>query len=274
MATEAEIINRVRLELGDQPEPFRQTYRGTGAQDEYDLPSERIRAAGLRAFTTHPTTLVNTNLVLDTDYTLDAENGVVRMSTPLPKDTMLTVEGVAYGLFTDEELAEFVHEAVLQHTNSTNDTTRYRDSRGFIRYDRVQKTLENLPEVENLLVAMLAAIEALWALSTDAATDIDITTSEGTHVARSQRFAQLRYQIELLTEKYKTLSSQLNVGLWRVEVMNLRRVSRTNGRLVPVYVEREYDETGYAVRITPEIDTRDADFDGPPSPVASHSGGY
>lgn len=269
MATEAEIISRVRLELGDQPEPFRGTFRGTGFQDEFDLPSERISLTGLKVFKTDPETLVSTDLVLDTDYTADVDNGVIRLDSALAKDWLLTAEGIAYGLFTDVELAEFVHEAVLQHTNAASETLRYRDSRGFIAYERYAVTLENLPEVENLLVAILASVEALWALSTDAATDIDITTSEGTHVARSQRFAQLRNQIDVLTEKYKTLCAQLNVGLFRIEIGNLRRVSRMNGRLVPVYVEREYDDHSLPVRITPEIDTREADFDGPPSPAGN-----
>lgn len=269
MATEAALIKRVRLELGDQPEPFRQVYRGTGSQDEYDLPSQRISATTLKVFKTHPTTLVSTDLVLDTDFTLDVENGVIRLSDPLAKDWMLTAEGTAFGLFTDEELAEFVHEALLQHTNASTDTTRYRDSYGFIRYERLATTLETLPEVEDLLVAILASVEALWALSTDAATDIDVTTSEGTHIPRSQRFAQIRVQIDVLTEKYKTLCMQLNVGLYRIEVSNLRRVSRTTNRLVPVYVAREFDEHDSPVRILPQIDTREADFDGPPSPSSA-----
>lgn len=269
MATEEEIISRVRLELGDQTEPFRQTYRGTGSMDEFDLPTERISLTGLKAFKTHPTTLVNTNLTLNVDFTIDTNHGVVRLTTPLDRDWLLTVEGSAFGLFTDAELKEFVHEAVLQHTYGASETIRYKDARGFIAYERSAQTLENLPEVENLLVAILAAVEALWALSTDAASDIDITTSEGTHVPRSQRFAQLRLQIDVLTEKYRDLCSLLNVGLYRIEISNLRRVSRTNNRLVPVYVAREYDDHGMPVRVTPEIDTREADFDGPPSPAGN-----
>lgn len=269
MATEAEIIQRVRLELGDHPEPFRQTYRGTGAQDEFDLPSERVSTTNFKVFKTDPSTLVNTDLAIGSDFTLDADNGVVRLSTALTQDWLLTAEGVAFGLFTDDELSVFVNEALLQHTNAASQTVRYRDSHGFIQYDREPITLENLPEVENPLVAYLATIEALWALSTDAATDIDVTTSEGTHVPRSQRFAQLRVQIDVLTEKYKTLCAQLNVGLYRIEISNLRRVSRTTNRLVPLYVEREFDDYSMPIRITPEIDTRNADFDGPPSPAGN-----
>lgn len=266
MATEADIISRVRLELGDQPQPFRQTYRGNGNQDQYDLPTNHIiTTSDLHVFTTDPTTLVNTTLALGTDFTLDSDNGIIVLTTYLPKDVLLTVEGKAYGLFSDDELSQFVREAVLQHTNAATQTTRYRDSNGFIRYDKVAVTLDNLPEVENLLVAILASIEALWALSTDAATDIDVVTSEGTHIPRSQRFAQIRAQIDTLTEKYQTLCGQLNVGLWRIEMSNLRRVSRTTNRLVPIYVEREYDDPTYPERIITEIDQRGADPDGPPS---------
>lgn len=267
MATEADIVKRVRLELGDQPEPFRQTYRGTGSQDEFDLPVVRISTGSLRLFTVN-TDGSTTDLVLDTDYTVDPETGVVRLTAgPLARDVLLVAEGTAFGMFTDEELQHFVHDAVLQHTDQRYDTVRYRDEHGFIKYDRAAVTLENLPEVEHLPVAILATIEALWALSTDAATDVDVTTSEGTHVPRSQRFAQLRAQIDVLTDKYHGLCALLNIGLFRIEVGNLRRVSRTTNRLVPIYVEREYDDHSMPTRITPEIDARDADWDGPPSPA-------
>lgn len=267
MAVLADIIKRVRLELGDQPEPFRQTYRGTGSQDEFDLPSARVSETDLHVFTTDPTTLVNVDLVLDTDFTLDAENGVIRLSAALDKDVLLTAEGVAFGLFTDEELSGFITDAVSQHTSGRTQTTRYRDANGFIRYDRVAQDLDNLPPEEDFLVALLATTEALWALSTDASTDIDITTSEGTHIPRSQRYAQLRTQIDVLTDKYKTLAAMLNVGLYRIEVSNLRRVSRANNRLVAVYEDREFDENTPPVRILPEIDAREADPDGPPTPA-------
>ena len=268
MATEADIVSRVRLELGDKPQSFRQNYRGTGDQDEFDLPAERVSTESLRVFVLDPNTGTDSDLVLGTHYTLDADNGVIRLTGgPLSKNALLVAEGTAYGLFTDEEIKHFVHDALLQHTNERVETVRYRDDHGFIRYDRTELLLENLPEIEHLPLAMLATIEALWALSTDAATDIDITTAEGTHVPRSQRFAQLRAQIDVLTEKYKELCSLLNIGLWRIEVGNLRRVSRTTNRLVPIYVAREYDEHSMPTRILPPIDQRNADEDGPPSPA-------
>lgn len=274
MASEAIILRRLRKELGDLGEPFRQTYRGTGEQDEFDLPTARVAETTLKVYTIAAVGGPATDLTVDTDFTMDWNNGVVRLNDPLPRNALLVVEGTGYGLFSDEELSQdFIRDAILQHTNARTVTTRYKDERGFIRYEERPVDIESLPEVEELPVAILATIEALWSLSTDAATDIDVTTSEGTHIPRSQRFAQIRAQIDVLTEKYETLCSLLNVGLYRIEVSTLRRVSRTTNRLVPVFTAREYDDATYPTRVLPPIDKRNEDADGPPSP-ATYQGLY
>lgn len=266
MATEAALISRIRLELGDNPMPFRGQFRGSGIQKTFDLPAVNVSVTGLKAFTVNPTSMAIVDLA-PTDYTLDLANGLITLNTVLTKDFQLVVEGNSFSLFTDAEIAEFLHEALLQHTNGTSDTIRYRDENGFIKYAHYAVTLANLPEIEEVLVALLASTEALWALSTDASTDIDVHTSEGTFVPRSQRYSQIVSQISLLTEKYKTLCAQLNVGLFRIEISTLRRVSKTTGRLVPVYVEREFDDATMPIRVLPEIDSRESDPDGPPSPA-------
>lgn len=275
MATEAEIIARVRTELGDLLEPFRQTYRGDGFQNQFDLPAQRVTTNGMQVWTTDaitdPDNPVNTTLVLNTDFTLDADNGILLLNDYLAKDVLLTVQGYSSGMFTDDELQQFVRDAVLQHTSGgETDTTRYRDSHGFIQYKRVAVTLANLPEVEILPVALLATVNCLWTVLTDATLDVDITTSEGTHIPRSQRYAQLQSTIAMATDRYKDLCMLLGVGLYSIEVGNLRRISRQTGRLVPIYVEREYDENQLPVRIVKEIPARDADPDGPPSPAGNY----
>lgn len=138
---------------------------------------------------------------------------------------------------------------------------------GVIRYAVDAVGLNNLPDIEEPLVALLATIEALWALSTDASTDVDIQTAEGTVVPRGQRYRQILQQIDMLTEKYRSVCAQLNVGLYRIEVSNLRRVSRTTNRLIPVYVEREYDDADLPVRQIVPIDGEFLDDSGIPSPA-------
>lgn len=271
MATQADLLSRVRLEIGDQSEPFRQTFRGTGFQNQFDLPTERVSTTGMSVFTTDPTTTTNVDLVLNTDYTLDAENGIIQLTSPLTKDLMLTAQGEAFGMFTDDELSQYLFDALIQHTSGdAHQTTRYRDSHGFIRYDKVATTLDNLPEIELLPVAVLTANFALWALLTDASTDIDVTSAEGTHIARSQRFAQLQKMVAATESRYVSMCTMLGVGLYRIEVTTLRRVSRQTGRLVPIYVEREYDENSLPERIVAPVDSRDADPDGPPSPAGNY----
>jgi hypothetical protein len=266
VATEAALISRIRLELGDNPMPFRGQFRGTGSQSTFDLPANNVSPTGLRVFTVDPTSMAITDL-LATSYTLDQPNGLITLDAVLARDFQLVVEGYSFSLFTDNEIREFLHEALLQHTNGASDTIRYRDEHGFIKYAHYTVTLQNLPEIEEVLVSLLASTEALWALATDASTDIDVHTSEGTFVPRSQRYSQLVSQISLLTEKYKTLCAQLNVGLYRIEMSTLRRVSKTTGRLVPLYVEREFDDASMPVRIIPEVDARESDPDGPASPA-------
>lgn len=264
MATAASILSRVRLELGDLPERFRTTLDGNGEQDDFDLNGRNLDPTSIQVYTVNPD---NTQSIIPSaDYVVDSSQGRILFDNPLDQDEHVIVEANTYGLFNDAELGTFVDEALNQHLVGRTVTHRYRDGHGFIRYDRQTMDITNLPSVEQPLVAMLAAIEALWALSTDASMDIDVSTSEGTQIPRGQRFRQIVEQITNLTEKYETLSLALGVGLFAPEVINLRRISRQTGRLVPIFVPREYDETGPPVRVVPPVGRRFEDPDGPASP--------
>lgn len=272
MATETSLIGKARLELGDTLEAFRTTFRGTGDQDDYDLPAQNI-AGALNVFAVGGDDSITT-LVESTDYVVNRATGIITFTTPPEQDALYVVEGNANGIFTDAEWSIFMEAAVAQHLMNRTVQRRYRDGYGFIRYDRKQMTLEDLPPQEEILVVLLATIEAVWALSTDASSDIDVSTAEGTHIPRSQRWRQLISQIDILTDKYKELSLMMGVGLFAPEVMNLRRVSRTTGRLVPVFEEREYDESGPPIRKLPPRGNRDEDPDGPLSPFWAGGWGY
>ena len=100
-----------------------------------------------------------------------------------------------------------------------------------------------------------------------AASDVNVDTADGTNIDRAARYAQLMKHIDLLTEKYINRCGQLGVGLYRIETLNYRRVSRTNNRLVPIFREREFDDHRYSVRELPQIDRRDEDTSSVPSPV-------
>ncbi|MFK0015747.1 hypothetical protein [Streptomyces sp. NPDC091027] len=266
MAELTKLLSRARSELGDFGTTFRDVLSGTGELTDYDLSTVNVTLTRV-SLLDGPTL---TDLVAGTDYRLDSREGRITLlagHAPLPLGRVLIVEGAAAGMFTDEELAQHLRDAELQHCHNRHATVRYRSQNGFIRYADEPLTLENLPDVEELPLILLTVINALWAIATDSASDVDISTGEGTHVNRGQRYTQVLHQISVLTERYEELCRQLNIGLFRIEMANLRRVSRTTGRYVPIYVDREYDDNAYPERVLPQIDKHDIDPSGIPNPT-------
>jgi len=268
--TMQEVLNRVRIELGDTGAPFSDTFLGTGMISTFDLTDFNI-------WNETVTWIRNQSPVVlqkDVDYNMNYQEGRIFLmgaSSPLPQGDTIVISGQAGGMFADEELESFINDAVLQHTNGRTVKTRFKDSNGFIKYVTVPMDLSNLPDIEGTLVALRATIDALWALATDASTDIDISSADGTTVPRSQRYQQLREQIDGMTERYNHLCAMLNVGLDRIEMSKIRRVSKTTNRLVPVFEDREYDDYDLPRRQLPPIDARDEDESNLQSPIY---GGY
>lgn len=270
MATLAGIIKRVRSEIGDFSAPFVDTFVGGDELSSYDLSEVNVSSVSAKVSTADPAGVVE--LVEDTDYVLNPAEGSILLInaaySPLRHGQTLIVRGTSHGMFTDDDLELYVQDAMQQHTYGRTLRTRYRDGHGHIRYDLEPIDLENLPAVEEPLVAYLAVVNVLWTLATDAATDIDVNTSEGTFVPRSQRYRQLMEHLAQIQDRYNTLAQQLNVGLSRIEMFQLRRISRTTNRLVPLFQAREYDDTSRPERLLPPIDG-DAydDESGIPSPL-------
>jgi hypothetical protein len=266
MAELTRILARMRSELGDFGSAFRDVLAGTCELTDYDLSSVNITLSRV--------SLLNgaalTDLEAGTHYRVDSREGRITLldeHAPLPLGQTLIVEGTAAGMFTDEELTHHLRDAILQHCHNRHVTVRYRSANGFIRYADEPLTMENLPDVEELPLVLLAVIGALWAVATDASSDVDISTGEGTHVNRGQRYTQVLHQISVMTDRYDELCRQLNIGLFRIEMATMRRVSRTTGKYVPIYVDREYDDNAYPERVLPQIDKHDVDPSGIPNPT-------
>jgi hypothetical protein len=200
-------------------------------------------------------------------YALDSINGGVTTSTMIPNNAVMVISGQAWGMFTDNDLSSIIHDSVRQHCEGQTISERYRDANGFIDYRDMPKDLHNLPVMEEKLVVTLSDINCLWIMATDLSTNINIDTVEGTNINYAAMYSQLMTHIEALSQFYETQCGQLGVGMYRIEVLQLRRVSRTTNRLVPLYREREYDDHRYPVRRLPQIDRRDEDASGVPSPV-------
>lgn len=205
-------------------------------------------------------------------YTINDALGQVVLGAFLPNNATLIITGSSWSLFTDAELTVYCTDAINQHTFGDRITERMQDQFGHIDYRETHKSLASLPAIEVPLVVMLATINTFWTLANDTATDFNISTAEGTNIDRTTQYNQIMGQIAAMTQRYQDLCGQLNVGLYRAEVLQLRRTSYTTGRLVPVYAPREYDEHAWPTRLLPRRDRRDEDNSGIPNPLWNGNG--
>jgi hypothetical protein len=237
---------------------------------DYDLPKQNINLSTLQVSIMNGASL--TTLTNGPGYQINADQGFLELTSPVPDGAILAVSGEAWGLFTDRDLEKYVKESVRQHGHGRTVKERMRTFRGFITYREMPVELSNLPAIEEPLLIMLCTINVLWTLANDAATDTDISTAEGTNVDRLGRYRQLIGHIAELQDRYERYCGQLNVGVFRMETRKLRRVSLTTGRYVPTFEDREYDDARWPVRELPGIDRNDVDDSGIPSPLWNSTG--
>ena len=235
MARVSQIVDRVRLELGDMPKQFTYSAPGTGTQKDFDSKIKPVEPSSLVVEVRGPQGTVP--IPSPAGYTVEKDLGVFHFWTAPAANATVTITGLSYRYFTDSDLERFVNTAVEQHTHERMD--------GYGR----RMTVGNLPTVEEYPIAILAAIEALWCLATDSAFDIDIQAPDGVMIPRSERYRQLTGMIQQRMEQYKQLSSALNIGLWRLEMGTLRRNSRRTNRLVPIYMAQEIEDSKPAQRV-------------------------
>ena len=231
MATLTDLVSRVRTELNDQPRQFSKSFVGDGTTTTFSLGVKPVDANTLMV------TVGNTTLTNPTGYTVEQNFGVIHTVAAPAANSAIKVAGNVFRYFSDPELEYFINVAVTQHTANRTD--------GFGR----QMTLAMLPEVEAYPVALLSTVEALFALATDSAFDIDIHAPDGVTIPRAQRYSQLMGIIAQRQEQYRNICSALNIGLWRIEMGTLRRVSRTTNKLVPVYMAQEVDDARKPERV-------------------------
>ena len=228
MATVNELLSRIRLDLGDPPRAFVFTAIGDGATKTFDLEARPVSATSL--------VVKVASVTVTTGFTIDESAGQITFTSAPALNASVIIAGTQYRYFTDSDLTTFIDSATALHINGRV------DSHG------IPLTLATLPAVESSLLSKRAAIEALWALVTDAAFDIDIHAPDGISIPRSERFRQLMMLIDVLTARYKEESELLGVGIYAVEVFTLRRVSLGTNRYVPVYLPQEYDDRTPPVR--------------------------
>ena len=235
----ASITTKTRMVVQDTGRPFAcnvvlQGVDGISSSNVFDLPVESISQ------TSNPPIVVLNGQVLQPNatplYVIDYKFGVISFAQPPPLLTQTTgslgVTGWTYDFFDDDEVAQAVSDAFSMHT-ADYEPSFYIDP---------MPGEAGIPTVEEILVAYLAAVELLWFRSTDASQEVDIHTPEGVTIPRSQRYEQILRQVDALQAQYQTQAAALGVGLWRIQVLNQRRVSYTTNRLVPIFREQEYNQ--------------------------------
>lgn len=230
VATTADLMSRVRLELSDQATTFDITLVGDGATQRFETNMFPLDATTL-------TVTVSGVAQNSSQVSVEERTGVLVFASAPAVNAPIRIAGTRYRFFSPTDLKTFVDAAVSEHL--------YHRTDAFSR----QMTLSNLPVIEEYPVSILATTMALMALATDASFDIDISAPDGVSIPRSERYRQLLEMMATRQQQYKDLCAALNIGLNRIEVFNLRRVSRTTNKLVPIYIAQEIDDYSKPQRV-------------------------
>lgn len=230
------LLDRVRMDLGDLPQPFDFQFVGDGIRDHFNVEH--------RPFDPLSLVLIKDGAVADPDLegvTFDGLTGTVVFDTPPAPSVVWEIQGTKWRYFSDADLQTFIDTAVAQHSHNRGDA-------GGSIFD-----LNDIQPVEEYPVALYAVIQALWALATDAAFDIDILAPDGVNIPRSERYRQLMEMIGARQTQYDELAAALNIGVRRLEVLTVRRTAKLTNRLVPVFLPQEYDDRTPPRRLYPPI---------------------
>lgn len=228
MATISTLVDRVRVELGDIGKSFVTRFVADGTTNRFSIHYSPLDGTTVQSWI---------NGVEKTSVTSVEESTGVIVFNEVPVDgDEITVTGTYYRYFTAAELTGLVNDAFLQHSAGHTDVVGRK------------LTLATLPPIEEYPVALYATTLALYTLANDAAFDIDIQAPDGVSIPRAERYRQLTEMMNVRQSQYKDLCAQLGVGLYKIDVFSLRRVSKATGRYVPEYKPQEVDDRSYPQR--------------------------
>ena len=229
MANLTSLSERLRSELGDTGKSFVHQFIADGTTNRFLLPYSPVDAINM----------IITVDGTDISTTVDVEEttGYMTFDEVPETDAVVVAAGTYFKYFTVTEIEQFVCTAFDQHTANHADT-----------YGRAV-LLDTLPGLEEYPVVIYASTLALYTLATDASFDIDITAPDGVQIPRSERYRQLMQMIEVRKEQYKELCSMLGIGLFRIDVFSLRRISKTTNRYVPIYLPLEVNDRSMPQRV-------------------------
>lgn len=229
MATIASLSDRLRSEIADTGKSFVYPFVADGITNRFLLTYSPVDGTGL--------VVTDNGTDVSAHVTVEETTGYITFDTIPTEGHSMIAAGQYFRYFTDSEIAQFVNDAFLQHT------TNHTDSVGRV------VNLNNLPLLEEYPIVVYAATLALYTLATDASFDINIFAPDGVTIPRSERFQQLTQMAQERKEQYKELCSQLGIGLYKIDVFTLRRVSKSTNMYVPVFIPQEVDDLSVPIRV-------------------------
>jgi hypothetical protein len=229
VATLTSLIGRVRVELGDIGKSFVEQFVADGTTNRFVIHYSPVDAQ---------TVLVKSNGVdiSSTSY-IEESTGILTLPTVPADGTEITVSGTYYRYFTGAEMTSLIEAAVVQHTSGHSDSLGR------------AVTVDTLPVIDEYPIAVYATTLALYTLATDASFDIDIQAPDGVSIPRSERYRQLMQMVQTRQQQYKELCSMLGLGMYKIEVFTLNRISAATNRLIPSYMPQEVDDKSFPSRI-------------------------
>jgi hypothetical protein len=224
-----------RTFLRDFPKFFQVSFNAVGRTYELGHPNIDKDKLWVATYTVGNPTQITTNTSASTYYSLDDRNGILRFNESFSANTQILIEGQYYEWILPADLEFYATHSIERHIYN------------------LPIALENMSNIVIDTIGMGTVVESLWGLLTEYSRDIDVMTSESIHIPASQRFRMVQSLLDYWSKAYEKQAKALNIGLDRIEIMNLRRVSRTTNRLVPLYKARELGEYGPIERIFPEV---------------------
>lgn len=235
MATLESMSNRLRYELGDIGRSFVHQFVADGTTNRFLVPYSPLDGV-------HLAINVDGEDVSEDVEVEEATGHIVFDTTPAAGDVVI-VAGNYFKYFTETEITQYILDAFAQHTTFHTDS-----------YGRTI-SVATLPTVEEYPVIIHASTLAMYTLATDASFDIDIQAPDGVMIPRSERYRQLMQMIEVRKNQYKELCSQLSIGLYKIDVFSLRRISKTTNEYVPMFEPQEIDNKSPKTRVRLPIPT-------------------
>ena len=229
MATLSALSDRLRAEIGDMGRSFVETFTGDGSNKRFQLTYAPINGTNL-TINVGSTSVASTAII-------EEVTGMIQLAVAPSNGAVITVSGTTFKYFTDTEIQYYINTAFVDHARSTTDSNGSR------------ATLLTLPVIDEYPLVLLAASMALYTLATDSAFDIDIISPDGVSIPRSERFRQLMEIVTTRKEQYRELCVLLGLGMHRIEVFTLRKISRRTNHYVPIYRPQEIDDHSLPQRV-------------------------